>query len=87
MKCLYDEESSPDKPKAKKVWILSCEKDKEKKMKTKPGSVVVGVVMEMKSHMFSVNTSEGIVKVYKDKLSPYILGLQNGDEAVCKNGK
>ena len=80
VKCLYDEESSPDKPRAKKVWILSGEKDKEKNMKTKTKSVVVGVVMDMKSHMFNVDTSEGIVKVYKDKLSPYILGPQNGDE-------
>ena len=80
VKCLYDEESSPDKPRAKKVWILVCEKEKERNMKAKSGSVVVGVVADMKSHMFNVNTSEGIVKVYKDKLSPYILGLQNGDE-------
>ena len=80
VKCLYDEESSPDKPRAKRVWILSCEIDKEKNTKKKPGSAVVGVVLNMKSHMFNVKTSEGIVKVYKDKLSPYILGLQNGDE-------
>ena len=80
VKCLYDEESNPDKPRAKKVWILSCEEDKEKSIKTKPRSVVVGVVTNMKSHMFNVNTSEGILKVYKDKLSPYILGLQIGDQ-------
>ena len=51
VKCLYDEESSPDKPRAKRVWILSCEIDKEKNTKKKPGSAVVGVVLNMKSHV------------------------------------